>query len=360
MDSIEGRLENAVRQLHLPLEERDKHFSDSMGKLLSCKKSLESAEFIKMLDKKMEELILQLGTYLKSAEARAFALKWKRPDLPAAQQTFMDDRNVQEMAVSRMCETICQSELYEEFCQWAKHTLMPKILHVLKNLSQVKTLIRGGCRMSYHSADDNHHDNGISTGFIAMALPAIVIGVPLALAVGAVVGPVFGLLKMVSSIKGMNFRRAVERAYSEIVERYCADNHTGLKKVVTGLLQMSCNAVCLIQGELPEMVLKLECEMEAQAELDREDIENYNRALTVCQDIKGHMSKLVLKLDIHEYSSSDFPKAISSLPGVMGSYGKVVQVSVVGKGAGALKVIHEEITETNAEAYMKELNSCRY
>lgn len=352
MNSVEAKLENAVRQLCLPLEERD-----SMSKLLSCKKSLESAAFIKMLDRKIEELILKLEVYLKSADALDFALKWKKPDLSATEQTFVDDRRVQDMANSRLCETICQSKPYEDFCQWAKHTLMPEILHHLKNLSQTKRLIRGKWYTSYASNDNQ--DNGNSVGFIAMAVPAVIIGVPLALAFGAVVCPVFGLAKVVSLIKDMNFRQAVKEAYTEIVERYCADNHTVLKKVVNSLLQTSCRAVSLIQREIPEMIATLNCEMENQVALDREDAGNYDRILTDCQGIKGHISKLVLQLDNHEYSSSDFPMAISSLPGAIGSYGKVVQVPVVGKGAGALKVLHQEITYTNAEDFVKELDNCK-
>lgn len=366
MDRIEGMLESALRQLRLPLEEREAKMNDDTRKMLSFQKSMKVGRFAEMkalLEKETETLIELLASYLKSSKSFAVALKWKKSDLSAAQRTFMDDRNVKDMAASRFCEMICHSTPFKDFCQWVAYNVMPGVLHMLKEFTQLKEALAGGHQSSYRTHDEylsNPDKVSIGAGYAAMAVSALILGMPLAIAVGAVVGPVYALVKMVSSLKDRNFRRAVEEAYRDMVQSSCTNNHGGLRAIVTGLLKMSCKAVSLIQEELPDHVCQLEHEMEAMKDVEKGDMHDYEGALVVCQGIKGRISKFKLEMDIHDYKKDDFEKTRSPSGTAKGTYGVVCQVSVPEKGPAALKTLHEEISERNAEVYIKELSNCRY
>lgn len=366
MNKIESVLLNTLRELNLPWEDRKQKRGEDWDRLRSFQASLEKGDIgaIRIqLDLEIDSLIRKLAQYLQSRDSKARATRWKSSSMSTVQQRSFDERNIQDTIIHRFCEAITAYQGYEEFCQWCKDSLMPDVEKSLEAFNMLKANIAGTDTAPITSQRRSIGSDVTArevAAAVALAVPILFIGVPLALAVSVVAGPIYGVFKMIGSIKDLGFKRSVERGYNELVARACSDNYAVLKQIVMGLLKTTCPAVSLVYDTVPEKVRLLEHEMCARTRQQENDIPHYKMVLKRCQALKGEISKFTLEMNIHNYTIDDVNCPDLSSPGARGSFADVYKVDARGKGLAALKVMKHAITKENAEAYCRELRSCRY
>ena len=364
MDDIESIVKNTLQELNLPWKERTQKRDDNLDRLRSFQTSLSKGKIGALriqLDLQIDTLVRKLSQYLQSEEGKAHATHWKNATMKPSQQRSFDERNMEEMILHRFCAAITAFPGYEEFSQWCNDCIMSDVEKSLEELNVLMANIAGSRntiirQTTVTAAGQDAKSRRIA---VAIAVPVLVIGFPLALAVTVVAAPIFGVFKMIGSIKELSFKKAVEKGYNEVVANACSGNCTVLKQLLMGLLKTDCLAVSLVYDTIPEKARKLDQELQTRARQEEKDIPHYKELLQRCQAIKGEMAKFTLEMNVHNNTVDDFDDLNLSSPAARGSFANVFKVNVHGKGVAALKVMKCAITVDNAEEFCRELTSCR-
>ena len=200
---------------------------------------------------------------------------------------------------------------------------------------------------------------GEVTATVAIAVPAILVGVPLAVAIGVVAAPIYGVFKMFTSLRKRNFKLEVGKIYKETVRNAVAGDAKILSGIVLPLLHTTCSSVATLK-EIPKKTSNLFEELRGRREQEKKDIPSYKIVLQKCQAIKGAMAKFLLELNIHTYSANDLTWPEPRIPVASGSFGSVYKVTLPTKTVAALKEMQDPVTGDNSEQFLKERNNGRY
>jgi hypothetical protein len=375
INDIESIVKSTIHELNLPWKERTQKRGDNMDRLRSFQASLDKGRIGAVqiqLNLEMDSLVRKLSQYLQSGEGKAYGTirppsqpgtppRSNKP--PSAQQHSFDKHDMQEMIVHRFCAAITACPEYDKFCKWCNDCIMPDVEKSLEELNMLTANIAGSpnttvTQQTSAEAGQDSRTRRISTA-VAIAVPVLFIGFPLALAVTVVAAPIYGLFRMIGSIKESNFKKLLERHYKETIANACADNCKVLRQVAMGLLKTDCLAVSLVYDTIPANTRKLEHELLARAKQEEKHIPHYRELLHRCQDIKGKIAKFTLEMKIHNNHVDDFGDLDLSSPAAKGSFASVFKVTVHEKETAALKVLNSVITEDNAEEFYREMTSCR-
>ena len=371
MDHIEQVLQNGLRDLRLPDDELMKKRKGDWERVEAFQVSLESGKAAvakQKLNDKVSGLIEGLTSYLTSEESYKHALKMKKSQLTEAEQENYDKRNVDDLVCQRFCVAICHFPEFEVVRKWASNELVPDVLEAMKELNMLKANVAAGktrtASIYQHSTSHANESQEMTavemTAAVALAVPVLLVGVPLALAVGVVAAPIYAVVKMFSSIRRKSFKIAVQKAYKELVENALADDAKMLRDIVLSLLNTTCPPVHTLLTDIPMKMSQLKDELMARNIQDKKDIPYYQSVLQKCQAIKGTMAKFQLELNVHTYMANDLVWPEPKVPVASGSFGTVYKVTLPNKQEGALKQMKDPLTEDNSEEFMKELCSCRY
>eukprot|EP00118_Oscarella_pearsei_P014931 m.130843 g.130843 ORF g.130843 m.130843 type:complete len:1041 (+) comp38038_c0_seq20:318-3440(+) len=362
LDVIEQSLETVIRELKLPVEERMKKRKGEWKRLQSFKQSNETGEIaeIKALaGGKMNEYMAATAAYLKSKEGRAFALKWKTDDLDRIEVSAREAGRVKEMAVERFSKTVCNVPAYQGLCGWATNELKPKVDKIMKSLKAFEVDVAKALPDTSSSVAEKTADDISVAAAVAIAVPLLLIGVPLGLALSILVGPLYGIAKLVEFVMDKNFRKAVGEVYDGIVEEVCEDQQM-LGNLCYKVVLTTIEPIKIALLDIDERIEDLEKDLEARANQDQEeDLPKFEGLRQAVAKIKGKMGEFILKLDIHEYNAGDVAWPNPKQPIATGSFGSVYRVSIPQRKEVALKVMKNPIDDENADNFLQELRSCR-
>ena len=368
MDQIEQSVENTLRELQLPLEERKQKRMEDMDQLKMFKESLKSGNIAKAKQKigqQIDKMVHELSDYLMSAKGFQDAMKWKKKDLDEAEQEAFSDRNVEDLVTTRFIKAVCRSEPFQGFLKWADEEAKNDAIVISREFNLLKADIAISDPSSPESTDKFEETEEISwdakkmAAAVAVAIPVLLVGVPLALAVAVVGGPVYGITELVRAARNKSFKNSVENAYKGMIQKVCSREGVLLRQTVLNLLQTHCLPVEVIFKDIPARIHDLEQELTARAKQDAKDVPSYQEVLEQCQEVKGVMSRFILNLNMHNYSGSDIDWPSPKKPIAKGSFGDVYKVTVQGVGVAALKLMQDSITKENADEFLKEFNNSK-
>ena len=361
----ENELETNLRQLQLPIKERQIRQSQDF-ELLERTAELSKTEHIKHIDcelkHKITDLVYQVSRHLQSEKGRDEVLKWKKSSLPAEQQEFYDDKNVQAFILQRVCEAICKLEGFKQLCQWANTSLADDATKALKMLNILNLDINYGntcpgiVSVTKNSLEDTDGWTAVKITGAIVAMPFILASAPIILAVA---GPIVAAVKLVKSLQKANFKVAVAKAYDGLLNDYLADDSGQLNKMVSSLLESSCTSVKVVFRVFPEELGKIHQKLIARVKQEEADIPKYKELLHECRKLNGELSNFDLHLNIHTFTSTDLKWSPKQQEIASGSFGAVYKVLVTGIGELAVKVMIEPITAQNAASFKEELDICR-
>ena len=368
MDQVEQSVENTLRELQMPLEDRKKKRMEDMKLLTTFKESVETghiSEATKKIGQEIDRLVNELSAYLKSEEGLQYAMRWKRKQLDESEQEAFSDRKIEDLVSSRYIKTISRSKPFIGFLEWADKEAKQDAHGVFCEFNLLKADIALSDPSAPLSSRFEESEKESQWGAkriaaaVAIAVPVLLVGVPLALAVAVVGAPVFGIAELVSVARDKSFKRSVEKAYKALIEKVCSRQAVLLHQTVRSLLETHCMPVKLIFKDIPGQLHGLEQELTARAKQDEKDIPDYEEVLERCHQVKGEMSQFTLSIGMHSYSSTDITWPNPKKPIADGTFGEVYKVTIPKRGAAALKIMHDAITEQNSDDFLKELNSSR-
>ena len=371
MDHIEQLLQNGLRELRLPDDQMRQKRKDDWDKVAAFQESLDigkAAVAKQKLNDKVSELIQGLTSYLTSEEGYKQALKMKKSQLTEAEKENYDKRNVDDLVCQRFGVAICDFPEFETVRKWANNELVPDVLEAMKELNMLKADVAAGktrtASIYQHNTSHANESQEMTavemTAAVALAVPVLLIGVPLAIALGVVAAPIYAVVKAFSSIRTKTFKLAVGKAYKELVKSAISNDAKILRDTVRSLLTTMCPPVYTLLKDIPMKMLQLIEELVARNKQDKKDMPYYQSVLQKCQAIKGTMAKFQLELNVHTYSANDLVWPDPKVPVASGSFGTVYKVTLPNKQEAALKQMKDPLTEDNSEEFMKELCSCRY
>lgn len=369
MDQVEQSVENTLRELQMPLEERTKKRMDDMDQLTSFKESLEAGRISaarQKIGREIDSMANELSGYLKSEEGFQYAMKWKKKQLDESEQEAFSNRRVEDLVSTRFVKTICRSQAFRRFLEWADKEAKPEALAIFHEFNLLKADVATSdpsaptSASKFEESEESEWGAKKMAAAIALAVPVLLVGVPIALAVAVIGGPIYGIAELVSAIRDRSFKGTVEKAYKATVEKMCSRDGVLLRQMVENLLEAQCLPVEMILKEIPGRLRDLEKELTARAKQDAKDVPQYEEVLRQCLEVKGTMSQFTLNMGMHSYSEADIEWPNPKKPIASGSFGNVYKVNVPGRGVAALKVMHDTITAENSDDFMKELNSSRY
>ena len=368
MDHIEQVLEHGLRELRLPVEEMMQKRDEDWKKVLTFYESLDigkAAVAKQKLYTKVSRLVEGLIRYLPSVEGYKHALTMKKSQMSQSEQENYDKKNVDGLVCQRFCGTICNYSEFQAVWKWANTDLLVDVKEATKELNMLKADVAAvnTSTMQSNSSSVSRLSSEMTAGgmtaAVAVAVPVLLVGVPLALAIGVVAAPIYAVVQIFSSIRSRTFRLAVEKAYKELVHKAAADNAKMLREMVFSILIATCPPIDTLLKEIPTKMGNLFAELKARKEQEKKDIPHYQSVLQKCQEVKGAMSKFQLELNVHTFSTRDLSWPHPRKPVASGSFGNVYKVTLPTKEEAALKEMKDPLTEDNSEQFMKELNSCR-
>lgn len=367
MNQVEQTVENTLRELQMPVEERLKKRVEDKELLTKFKESVETGHISdarKKIGQEIDKLVDELCPYLKSEEGFQYAMRWKRKQLDESEQEAFSNRNIEDLVSSRYIKTISRSKSFVKFLEWADKEAKQDAHGVFCEFNLLKADIAlsdpSAPPLSSNFEEDVQWGAKRIAAAVAIAVPVLLVGVPLALAVAVIGAPVFGLAELVSVARDKSFKRSVERAYRALIEKVCSREAVLLHQTVRSLLETHCMPVKLIFKDIPGQLRDLEQELNARAMQDAKDIPAYQEVLKQCCEVKGEISKFTLGTSIHSYTSTDITWPNPKLPVADGAFGEVYKVTIPQRGPAALKVMLDAITDENSDEFLKELNSSRH
>ena len=349
MDYIDQVLENALRELRMPLEDRQKKRGQDWEKFLSFEKSITTGKFAaarEMLEREISAMASSLAAYLTSEEGYKAALKWKKDSLKDSERKYFDERNVKDLVSQRFHEAICNFPQFQSVCQWANSELVAYVSEALKELNILKADL-GAVKTLPIDQDDSEFATSEARTTKAF---------PLFLAINLVALPVIKLIKF---FKTRSFKSAVESGYKELVSTALAEENAMLTKTTSSLLKVLCQPVGFVLEELPTKLESLREELKARDNQEKSGIPRYEDVLHQCRVVKGNISKFLLELNVHTFKEADITWPDPKVPVATGNFTSVYQVILPNKVTAALKKTKGEVTENNSEDFLKTLQNCR-
>ena len=368
LDRVEQSTESTLRVLELPMQERVKKWEVDWKKLESFRHEdgtfgKEVRKLKDSVDWKIRQLAFTLWNDLKSGKGKDTVFLFKGGQMKEWERKVFEAREVQSLVEGRVTSAVLQHDGFEKFIEWATKEIKGSTESVLAHLEV------------FGAEVTNFTPSTIDTGWAdrlvddkkrwkpknvakAVALGSLAVAAaPVALVLGLIAIPIF---KAAQAVGDITFKKTYMRTYDDFLAKCAENDYKMLQEIVTDLLERSCEAVRLLNYEIPRRIKELESELETRAKQEEKFKGDYKNMLELCLAKKKKLAKFVLSLNIHEYAENDIEWSNPRTAVAVGSFGKVFKVNIPEKGIAAVKLMTDAVNEENAEEYLKELNSCRY
>ena len=386
--SVENMLQTTIRQLKLPVSQRDKLKSKSRDNLEQFQTLLK--EMKAKLETKVGSLKADLLPYIQTDRVRQSFHNWDVSSLPVEQKTAVDAGKVEQFLYVKLFQIVDSHCKENDLQQWARTALDRDVEKAQRMLNQASLHIRGSVQPTFRineNQDDSSQSStmsqflafctgiGVSLGartvlgmvarwgtgeFLAtVALPRAVVAVAAPWSILGFVGSLVAVAvakKVWQSDSIEKFKKNVKQAYDEFIA-----NTSQLQEIILLLLRSHCKPVQAVLDTLPQMHDQIQKPLASVERAEEKNCPKYEELLGKCQDLNGKLSILTLQCMPHKFTSNDIswpqPKpAIGS-----GSFSEVYKLTIRGADEVALKVIKHDITQGNtASDVKKEFDVCRY
>ena len=386
--SVENMLQTTIRQLKLPVSQRNELKSKSRDNLEQFQTLLK--EMKAKLETKVGSLKDDLLPYLQSDGVCESFHNWDVSSLPVEQKAAVDAGKVEQflyMKVFQILDSYCKEN---DLQQWARTALDRDVAKAQQMLIQASLHISGSVQPTFR-INDNQDDLsqtsrisqflafcagvGVSLGartvlgmvarwgtgeFLAtVALPRAVVAVAAPWSILGFVGSVVAVAvaKKVWQSTGIEkFKRNVKQAYDEFIA-----NTSQLQEMILTLLRSHCKPVQAVLDTLPQMHNQIQKTLASVEKAEEKNCPKYEELLGKCQDLNGKLSILTLQCMPHKFTSNDISWPPSKPAIGSGSFSEVYKLTIRGADEVALKVIKRDITQGNtASDVKKEFDVCRY
>ena len=373
-------LQTTIRQLKLPVSQRDKLNSKSMENLEQFEILLK--EMKAKLDMKVGSLKDDLLPYLQTDSVCESFYNWNVLSLPVDQRTAVDAGNVQRFLYMRLFQIVDSRFKKDDLQQWAKIALARGVAKAEQMLIQANLHISGSVQSTF-GIKDNHND--LSRSSTISQFLAICAGVGISIGASWVTGefletvalssavlavtapwPIVGIFCSVMAVAVAKrvwqstaiekFKRNIRQAYDEFIS-----NTSQLQEVILTLLQYHCKPVQAVSDTLPQMYGQLQKTLAVIERAKEEHRPKYDELLSKCQDLNAKLSIMTFQCMPHKFTSNDILWPQPKTAVASGSFAEVYKLTIPGADEVALKVIKRDITQGNtASDVKKEFDVCRY
>ena len=362
---IENRLENTIRELNLPLEERKKKQTDDMAKIQSFEVALRQCQ--KKLNEEINRHVLAIYDHLKSGLGRQVALSnWTLAEFELSEVEQLSGGkqgpSIRDLLEPRVKDAVSKYERFAELVTWADSR---EVKDELEDIVARYTSLQ----FELNRYDDTSKEE--STGVVGRVARMLAVGIPstvlcLAVAPLTIVVGSFWLLQIYYSKHKM--QSSLQQEYDKFVSDLEERNHSKLREFVTGCAAVLSDSMYYVYKSIPKEITNLKEELETRLKREqKKHLPEYTRIYDACQPVKESLSSYMADSGIHEFHENDllWPHSSPVMAG-FGASSYVYQAQIMGPGGSgtpatdvAVKVLHPN-SEGLFSAFLKEREECRY
>ena len=367
MNRIEKQLENTIRELNLPPEERMKKQSTDVEKIRRFRIAHKACQ--KKLDVKLDKHVFGIYQHLKGLGRQIALSNWKSDDYCSDKSSVVDvwktgklGPSFKEQFDQRVLAATCQYEGFADMVRWADSR---EVANELENIVDRYTslVIELNREIDLNQEVDPSERLATKIGrMLALGIPTTVLGLavaPLTIVVGS-----FLLLQTFYSTHKL--QSSLEAEYDKFVNELKEDDYSKLKTFVTDCAAVLSHSMYYVYKTIPKRIEDLERDLKTRVETEEEVNPTYITVYKACQPVKESLSEYMVNSGIHEFHEKDLLWPHGS-PIACGSGGSsiVCQAQIVRPdGIGlttdvAVKVLYPCI-DGLFSAFLKEREDCRY
>ena len=380
MRRIENQLENTIRELNLPIEERKKKQSQDMAKIQGFRDALKECQ--KKLDEEIDKHIPAIYQHLETGEGRQAALSsWTVEKYRSSKDDRKDSSagkkgpSFEELLKKGVLSAIEKYQGFQDIAKWADQK---EVEDELREIVQRYTSLTAELNQYDDSLQEHvHHQEeasklGRMSKFVRMSKLGLMVAVgipvtalflaftPLQFLVGSVWLPSY-------AYRTRKMQSSLQQEYDEFVKDLKKDDYLKLKTFVREYAAFFSQSIDYVYKRIPKEIEHIEEHLQARLEREhKDDLPKYSKIFAACQPVKESLAEYMAKFGIHDFHESDLIWPTDNpLPAGHGASSYVFQAQIMcPRGSGsrtsvAVKVLHPQPPGFFNE-FLKEREQCRY
>eukprot|EP00118_Oscarella_pearsei_P028754 m.2846 g.2846 ORF g.2846 m.2846 type:complete len:1048 (+) comp8936_c0_seq2:46-3189(+) len=340
MREIESSLRRTLHFTNLSPEERKEKQKSDESLIKKIRISVMSSAAREDLDQRLSVLTEKMGNFLQSKKGINFVFKQQPAVL--RRMTRPSNKEFESILFTMLYDAIVRSTISQTFFSEVEKTVIGQIKLIRKELAEFARI------------SDFRSDFQYPVPVEASSIPTIISKLGL-----LTLGIVTIINEIVVFVRSSGWRKHLRELYDKNISKLCR-NRDELRTLLLEILKYKCSPVGLLYKSIPDDLHNFETEINSRKR--NQDMTGISDALERCKETRGHISKFIAGLKIHNFTDDDIKWPESKTPAGGGAYGLVYKVEVEGVGTAALKVVKKrspDLSPAEANMYLDEVQSCK-